>query len=172
MIFLSLLFSFTALIFGQFYDIFGRKIYIALCLLTISITLALAPTSIKTADEPNDTSLTWLYFNRILLGILCNIVLANPLIPDFVKKRYRGRAYVLYLLGFGVGSIAAIKWSNELVGEDWNLNKQFLYVGFVVCTISFVSFLMMKEMTRPQLRRPMNTGHEIQEAYLATNFSD
>ena len=71
---------------GYFYDLFGRRIMIALSYAMICLALAWIPHTLP--------SIFHLCMARVLLGIGMQIQLGNPLINDYVHKSTRGKAVV------------------------------------------------------------------------------
>jgi len=84
---------------GLLYDLTGRRTIIIACFGTMTIALVTVCAS---------SSYIMLGINRVFLGIAGHFLIANPLIPDYVKKNSRGKTFVITMIGSGVGEIVAM----------------------------------------------------------------
>ena len=82
-------------LFGYIYDIFGRRspIYVAIfgSILCMSLMPQVAP------------DLKLLIVFRTIQSTFCVLIIANPLIADYIKKDSRGKVIALVAFGMGLG---------------------------------------------------------------------
>lgn len=85
--------------FGSFYDVWGRRAIIGVCFWFMFVFASIVPRMSK--------DLVLLQFNRMFIGLFAHILIANPLIPDYVDRNSTGRGYALAVLGGLSGSVVS-----------------------------------------------------------------
>ena len=94
------------------YELVGRKLTIFVSFLTTAMLFVCLPYT-----APN---LNHLIAVRCAIGVTMSAPLANPLVPDYVKRSSRGRAIALNGIGFVIGEVFSM-------GVLFNLTKSMSY---------------------------------------------
>ena len=89
----------SSIIFGYLYEIFSRKCILITCFILLCIGMVLP---FFEAFEDNMGVIVW---SRIIVCVLVQAILQNPLLNDYVKRRNRGWASGLQRLGYTIGEI-------------------------------------------------------------------
>ena len=132
------------------YELVGRKLTIFVSFLTTAMLFVYLPYT-----APN---LNHLIAVRCGIGVTMSAPLANPLVPDYVKRSSRGRAIALNGIGFVIGEVFSM-------GVLFNLTKSMDYRdAFKIASgiILFFSLFFLISVKDPDMNT-IRQGHKHME---------
>ena len=110
------------------YELVGRKITIFVSFITTAMLFMYLPYT-----APN---LNHLIAVRCAIGVTMSAPLANPLVPDYVKRSSRGRAIALNGIGFVIGEVFSM-------GVLFNLTKSMNYKDAFLIAAGLILFFAL-----------------------------
>ena len=126
------------------FELVGRKWTIFFSFLFTACLFVLLPYT-----APN---LSHLILVRCMIGVTMSAPLANPLVPDYVKRSSRGRAIALSGVGFVIGEVFSM-------GVLFNLTKSmryhdaFLVAAGVILVFTFFFLIAVKDPDMTTIRQ-------------------
>lgn len=141
----SLPFSMVATFFTSYiFELFGRKLTIFASFLTTAGLFLYMPYT-----APN---LNHLIAVRCAIGITMSAPLANPLVPDYVKRSSRGRAIALNGIGFVIGEVFSMGVLFNLT-KQMNYNDAFMIAASLILAFSIFFLFSVKDPDMETLRQ-------------------
>ena len=125
------------------YELVGRKLTIFASFITTAALFVYLP---YTAPDINK-----LIAARCAIGVTMSAPLANPLVPDYVKRSSRGRAVALNGIGFVIGEVFAMGVLFNLT-KSMNYKDAFAITAGVIMVFSFFFLIAIKDPNMDNLR--------------------
>lgn len=137
---------FASILFGYIYEICSRKCVLITCFVFLCIGMVLP--FLDRFKQEKDV-IVW---SRIIVCVLVQAILQNPLLNDYVKRRNRGWASGFQRLGYTIGEIVSFIFiSLELHKDEEMQDKVFFWMTGIVFFLGiFVVVFMVKDRKIPR----------------------